>query len=266
MCRDAIVAIVDEEVTDEGTTSQMGKARRAAIAVHLLPRIGGRDSWLCNRSGPRGAPGKRPGATGPDPHNRAAEVPGPAPGTAMTKAYVEMVGRMAYLWGWTLVNVANRAAAFAKAPEPGLLGGVVQANDYAVLPDRPKFGSGARWSWSRRLRRRLRLFSFVEVLLQRIFRLSKFFGFVAPGFYFFGSVLPSGVRRRAWRATSRSWIHACTFFLISLACLPASLFLEGSRSLFSFRAFSSSLAWLSVFSISAFKEAGTGQRKRQSGK
>src|SRR6186997_1527063 len=30
----------------------------------------------------------------------AAGVPGPAPGTAMTKAYVQMVGRMAYLWGW----------------------------------------------------------------------------------------------------------------------------------------------------------------------
>jgi len=55
----------------------------------------------------------------------AAEVPGPAPGTAMTKEYVQSVGRMAYLWGWPLVNVANRFAAFSKAPEPGLLGGVV---------------------------------------------------------------------------------------------------------------------------------------------
>jgi hypothetical protein len=43
----------------------------------------------------------------------------------MTAAYVQMVGRMAYMWGWPLVNMANRAAAFAKAPEPGLLGGVV---------------------------------------------------------------------------------------------------------------------------------------------
>jgi len=55
----------------------------------------------------------------------AAEVPGPAPGTAMTKAYVQSVGRMAYLWGWPLVNNANRHAAFSKAPEPGLLGGVL---------------------------------------------------------------------------------------------------------------------------------------------
>jgi hypothetical protein len=55
----------------------------------------------------------------------AAQVPGPAPGTAMTKEYVQMVGRMAYIWGWPLVNAANRAIAFSKAPEPGLLGGAV---------------------------------------------------------------------------------------------------------------------------------------------
>ena len=54
-----------------------------------------------------------------------AEVPGPPPGTAMTKAYVQSAGRTAYLWGWPLVNMANRAASFSKAPEPGLLGGIV---------------------------------------------------------------------------------------------------------------------------------------------
>jgi hypothetical protein len=32
---------------------------------------------------------------------------------------------MAYLWGWPLVNSVNRSRAFAEAPEPGLLGGVV---------------------------------------------------------------------------------------------------------------------------------------------
>ena len=32
---------------------------------------------------------------------------------------------MAYVWGWPLVNKANRAVAFSKAPEPGLLGGVM---------------------------------------------------------------------------------------------------------------------------------------------
>jgi hypothetical protein len=55
----------------------------------------------------------------------AAEVPGPASGTAMTKEYVQMVGRMAYVWGWPLVNSHNRRAAFAMAPTPGLNGGVL---------------------------------------------------------------------------------------------------------------------------------------------
>jgi hypothetical protein len=55
----------------------------------------------------------------------AAEVSGPAPGITVTRAYVQSVGRMAYLWGWPLVNTANHSVAFSKAPEPGLLGGVV---------------------------------------------------------------------------------------------------------------------------------------------
>ena len=55
----------------------------------------------------------------------AAEVPGPMPGTAMTAGYVQTVGRMAYLWGWPLVNMANRANSFSKASVPVLLGGIV---------------------------------------------------------------------------------------------------------------------------------------------
>jgi len=55
----------------------------------------------------------------------AAEVPGPASGTAMTMAYAQSVARTAYMWGWPLVNMANRGIAFSKVSEPGLLGGVV---------------------------------------------------------------------------------------------------------------------------------------------
>lgn len=43
----------------------------------------------------------------------------------MTTAYAQTMGRMAYLWGWPLVNVANRSAGFARAPGVGLLGGVI---------------------------------------------------------------------------------------------------------------------------------------------
>src|SRR6478752_9902790 len=54
----------------------------------------------------------------------AAEVPGPAPGT-MTKAYVQMVGRMAYYWGWPLVYVYNQRTELTKVPEVGLLAGAL---------------------------------------------------------------------------------------------------------------------------------------------
>jgi hypothetical protein len=50
----------------------------------------------------------------------AAEVLGPAPGP-MTKAYVQMVGRMAYLWGWPLVYVYNQRTELTKVPEPLML-------------------------------------------------------------------------------------------------------------------------------------------------
>jgi hypothetical protein len=43
----------------------------------------------------------------------AAEVPAPASGNVMTKEYVQMVGRMAYVWGWAMVNSHNRRAGFA---------------------------------------------------------------------------------------------------------------------------------------------------------
>ena len=54
----------------------------------------------------------------------AAEVTGPAPGP-MTKAYVQMVGRMAYLWGWPLVYVYNQRTALTHVPEVGLLAGAM---------------------------------------------------------------------------------------------------------------------------------------------
>ena len=54
-----------------------------------------------------------------------AQVPGPAAGNTMTKEYVQMVGRWPTSWGWPLAANANRAVAFSKVPEPGLVGGVV---------------------------------------------------------------------------------------------------------------------------------------------
>ena len=55
----------------------------------------------------------------------AAAVPGPAAGTAMTAAYVQAVGRIAYIWGYAMVNSHNRRVAFSEAPEPVLVGGIL---------------------------------------------------------------------------------------------------------------------------------------------
>lgn len=64
----------------------------------------------------------------------------------MTDDYVWSVGRVAYLWGWPLVNMHNRLSIMDKLPGPGLLGGVVPAaspgsvgmlHDYITPPSCP---------------------------------------------------------------------------------------------------------------------------------
>ncbi len=55
---------------------------------------------------------------------KAAEVPGPALGP-MTPAYVQTVGRMAYVWGWPLVYVYNQRNELTKVPEALLLDNAV---------------------------------------------------------------------------------------------------------------------------------------------
>lgn len=48
-----------------------------------------------------------------------------AEGVIMHPEYVKTIGRMAYVWGWPMVNSHNRRAGITQAPEPGKLGGVV---------------------------------------------------------------------------------------------------------------------------------------------
>jgi len=62
------------------------------------------------------------------PPKSAAEIPGTPSGTVMTDEYVVTIGRLAYLWGWPLVNNYNRAAAVANLPEPGRIGGILPAS------------------------------------------------------------------------------------------------------------------------------------------
>lgn len=60
----------------------------------------------------------------------AADVPGPAAGNTLTKEYVQTIGRMAYVWGYAMVNSHNRRAAFVYVTSqngnvPGWNGGVL---------------------------------------------------------------------------------------------------------------------------------------------
>ena len=73
---------------------------------------------------------------------KASEVTKPVTGAIMHKEYVKTIGRMAYVWGWPLVNIFNRRDTITKAPAPGRLGGVLPVaprgrlcmlNDY-ILP------------------------------------------------------------------------------------------------------------------------------------
>jgi hypothetical protein len=60
-----------------------------------------------------------------EPPKSAVEIPRTPANTVMTKDYVETVGRMAYVWGWPLVNNYNRAERVKDLPEPGHLAGVL---------------------------------------------------------------------------------------------------------------------------------------------
>jgi hypothetical protein len=70
----------------------------------------------------------------PDPPH----VRGPIPGTRMTREYVELLGGLAYLWGWPMVNIHNRRLIMGKVPKPALMGGIVPVapvNQLAMLHD-----------------------------------------------------------------------------------------------------------------------------------
>ena len=55
------------------------------------------------------------------------DVSGAFSGWKLTDDYVRSVGRLAYLWGWPLVNMHNRLSIMAQLPGPGLIGGIIPA-------------------------------------------------------------------------------------------------------------------------------------------
>src|ERR1043165_664635 len=58
---------------------------------------------------------------------------GPLPGTRMVDDYVRSLGRLAYLWGWAMVNMRNRRLVFEQLPGPGLIDGVVPGSSLGSL-------------------------------------------------------------------------------------------------------------------------------------
>ncbi|MGY4106901.1 DUF1254 domain-containing protein [Aeromonas encheleia] len=68
----------------------------------------------------------------------AGPVAGPVANTKVTEAYVRMMAREAYFWGWPMANIFNRRQAFKDLPEPGLMGGIVPVapiNQLSLLSD-----------------------------------------------------------------------------------------------------------------------------------
>jgi hypothetical protein len=56
---------------------------------------------------------------------KPAPVTSAAHGVIMHPEYAKIMGRMAYVWGWPVVNQMNRGAPITQAPEPGRLNGVL---------------------------------------------------------------------------------------------------------------------------------------------
>ncbi len=65
------------------------------------------------------------GAQQVPPPTSPVEVTQPAPNSSLSAGYVKTVARMAYVWGWPMVNQHNRRANITQAPKPGLLNGVL---------------------------------------------------------------------------------------------------------------------------------------------
>ncbi|UFQ02714.1 DUF1254 domain-containing protein [Pseudomonas fitomaticsae] len=53
------------------------------------------------------------------------QITQPATGVVIHPEYARTIARMAYIWGWPMVNMLNRNDTITKAPHPGLLGGIL---------------------------------------------------------------------------------------------------------------------------------------------
>jgi hypothetical protein len=76
-----------------------------------------------NSSNPFVTPPTAPADLGSPP--AGAPLTQPATGIVMQPGYARVMGQTAYVWGWPMVNMFSRNASVTKAPEPGLLNGVL---------------------------------------------------------------------------------------------------------------------------------------------
>src|SRR5262249_23753806 len=68
----------------------------------------------------------------------SAKLTQPSPDSAMSVESAKVVAAHAYVWGWPLVNMANRFSAITQAPQPSLMNGVLPvapAGRLAMLHD-----------------------------------------------------------------------------------------------------------------------------------
>jgi len=86
-----------------------------------------RTFWIGIYVGLLAAVGAAPASGTPQKQEGRAAPTLPAAGIVMHPEYAETIGRMAYVWGWPMVNMLNRNDRITKAPHPGLLGGILPA-------------------------------------------------------------------------------------------------------------------------------------------
>jgi len=86
-----------------------------------------RTFWIGIYVGLLAAVGAAPASGTPQKQEGRAAPTLPAAGIVMHPEYAKTIGRMAYVWGWPMVNMLNRNDRITKAPHPGLLGGILPA-------------------------------------------------------------------------------------------------------------------------------------------
>lgn len=69
--------------------------------------------------------GISPAAAQTEPMRGFSNLAVPSPDVTPQPGYVKALARTAYIWGWPMVSMLNRYESITKAPEAGLLGGVV---------------------------------------------------------------------------------------------------------------------------------------------